>query len=240
MFKRTHHQAIEQVLRLMNAELLKAHRCYFGGGTAIALQYGEYRESVDIDFMVSDVPSYRAMRTLVRESGNVLVLFKDNTTLVSQLREVRADQYGIRTAIGLGQHMIKFEIVLEGRIEFDTPSDDDTVCGVTALSSVDLVASKLLANSDRWADEGVFNRDLIDLAMMEPAHDAFAKACTKAETAYGASIRQDLEKAIGKLLDKPDWLEKCMRTMNMNDTAPAVVVTAVLSLRNILKKINGT
>lgn len=38
MFKRTHHQAIEQVLRLMNADLLKAHQCYFGGGTVIALQ----------------------------------------------------------------------------------------------------------------------------------------------------------------------------------------------------------
>ncbi|MFM8338733.1 MAG: nucleotidyl transferase AbiEii/AbiGii toxin family protein, partial [Fluviibacter sp.] len=24
------------------------HHCYFGGGTAIALRYGEYRESVDI------------------------------------------------------------------------------------------------------------------------------------------------------------------------------------------------
>ena len=27
------------------------------------------------------------------------------------VREIRADQYGIRTAIGLGQHVIKFEIV---------------------------------------------------------------------------------------------------------------------------------
>lgn len=71
MFKRSHHQVIEQVLRLMNADLLKAHQCYFGGGTAIALRHGEYRESVDIDLMVSDLPSYRALRTLVRESGTV-------------------------------------------------------------------------------------------------------------------------------------------------------------------------
>lgn len=107
MFKRTHHQAIEQVLRLMNADLLKAHQCYFGGGTAIALRHGEYRELVDIDLMVSDLASYRALRTLVRESGSVLGLFNENTTLISQRREVRADQYGIRTAIGLGQHNIK-------------------------------------------------------------------------------------------------------------------------------------
>ena len=239
MFKRTHHQAIEQVLRLMNADLLKAHQCYFGGRTAIALRHGEYRESVDIDLMVSDLASYRALRTLVRESGSVLVLFNENTTLISQLREVRADQYGIRTAIGLGQHNIKFEIVLEGRIEFEMPKPTDEVCGVATLSVVDLLASKLLANSDRWADEGVFNRDLIDLAMMKPGFDVFAKALAKAETAYGQSIQQDLEKAIGKLLDKPDWLEKCMRAMGMSDTAPASLVTAILSLRGVLRKLNG-
>lgn len=159
--------------------------------------------------------------------------------MISQLREVRADQYGIRTAIGLGQHNIKFEIVLEGRIDFETPTATDEVCGVATLSVVDLLASKLLANSDRWADEGVFNRDLIDLAMMKPSFDVFAKALAKAETAYGQSIQQDLEKAIGKLLDKPDWLEKCMRAMGMSDTAPASVVTTVLSLRGSLKKING-
>ena len=239
MFKRTHHQAIEQVLRLMNADLLKVHQCYFGGGTAIALRHGEYRESVDIDLMVSDLASYRALRTLVRESGSVLGLFNENTTLISQLREVPADQYGIRTAIGLGQHNIKFEIVLEGRIEFEMPKPTDEVCGVATLSVVDLLASKLLANSDRWADEGVFNRDLIDLAMMKPGFDVFAKALVKAETAYGQSIQQDLDKAIGKLLDKPDWLEKCMRAMGMSDTAPASLVTAILSLRGVLRKLNG-
>ena len=31
-----------------------------------------------------------------------------------------------------------------------------------------MTASKLLANSDRWADDGVFSRDLIDLAMLQP------------------------------------------------------------------------
>ena len=236
MFKRTHHQVIEQVLCLMDADLLKAHRCYFGGGTAIALRHGEYRESVGIDFMVSDLPSYRALRTLVREGGTVLTLFKDNTILVSQLSDVRADQYGIRTTIGVGRHSIKFEIVLERRIEFDTPAAADEVCGVATLSVVDLTASKLLANSDRWADEGVFNRDVIDLAMIKPTTQFFTSACAKAETAYGTSIRQDLEKAIRKLVDKPDWLEKCMRAMNMNDIPPASLMSALLAIRTTLGK----
>ena len=53
MFERAHHQRIGQILSLLNADLLRAHHCYFGGGTAIALRYGEYRESVDMDFMIS-------------------------------------------------------------------------------------------------------------------------------------------------------------------------------------------
>lgn len=157
--------------------------------------------------------------------------------MISQLREVRADQYGIRTTIGVGQHAIKFEIVLEGRIKFEAPTLADEVCGVATLSVVDLAASKLLANSDRWADEGVFSRDAIDLAMMKPTREVFVKAFAKAESAYGASVRQDLEKAVGKLLDKPEWLEKCMRAMNMTDTPPASLVAALLALRNMLGKL---
>jgi hypothetical protein len=44
---------------------LSLRHCYFGGGTAMALRYGEYRESVDIDFLVSDLAGYREMRQLL-------------------------------------------------------------------------------------------------------------------------------------------------------------------------------
>ena len=48
MFERPHHQRIAQVLRALDGPLLRENNCLFGGGTAIALRYGEYRESVDI------------------------------------------------------------------------------------------------------------------------------------------------------------------------------------------------
>jgi hypothetical protein len=50
MFNRPHHQRIAKVLESLDADLLKQHNCLFAGGTAIALRYGEYRESVDMDF----------------------------------------------------------------------------------------------------------------------------------------------------------------------------------------------
>ena len=48
-FMREHHQKIAHVLNSLNHEKLSNAHCYFGGCTAIALKYGEYRESVDID-----------------------------------------------------------------------------------------------------------------------------------------------------------------------------------------------
>jgi len=41
------------VLQALDADALASHACLFGGGTAMALRYGEYRESFDIDFLVS-------------------------------------------------------------------------------------------------------------------------------------------------------------------------------------------
>lgn len=69
MFSRDHHNHIATVLESLNSELLRATGCYFGGGTAIALRFGEFRESVDIDFMVSSTSGYRELRELVRSSG---------------------------------------------------------------------------------------------------------------------------------------------------------------------------
>lgn len=48
-----HHRHIAVVLSALNADLLHDLGCCFGDGTAIALLYGEYREFVDIDFIIS-------------------------------------------------------------------------------------------------------------------------------------------------------------------------------------------
>jgi hypothetical protein len=54
MFERPHHQRIAHILAALDGSTLAQHACWFGGGTCIALRFGEYRESVDIDFLVSD------------------------------------------------------------------------------------------------------------------------------------------------------------------------------------------
>ena len=49
-YSKTHHQLIRTALENFNHDFLAQHRILFGGGTRIALELSEYRESIDIDF----------------------------------------------------------------------------------------------------------------------------------------------------------------------------------------------
>ena len=233
VFERPHHQRIAHVLYALNAPLLRQSNCLFGGGTAIALKYGEYRESVDIDFLVSDVSSYRALRQLLTGPLGIGALVREGATALTQTREFRADQYGIRTMLLVADQKIKFEIILEARIELATPGTKDEVCGVATLTPLDLATSKLLANSDRWADDGVFNRDVIDLAMMKPPLTLLRQAVAKAQGAYGQAILQDLDKALQRIQTRHDWLERCMQAMAIH-LPKAVIWQRLRALRRIL------
>jgi len=214
LFERVHHQRIAAVLQALDAELLEQRNCLFGGGTAIALCFGEYRESVDIDFLVSDVAGYRDLRQRLTGVEGLQALVRRGATLQAA-RELRADQYGIRTIVEVDGAPIKFEIVLEARMSLDAPTATDRLCGVATLTRSDMVASKLLANSDRWADDSVFSRDLIDLAMMQPKGKLREQATAKARLAYGDSIDADLAKAVDALLGRAGRLERCMSAMQI-------------------------
>ena len=217
MFDRPHHRRIAVVLQALDAALLVRNACYFGGGTAMALRFGEFRESVDIDFLVSDVAGYRNLRQLLTQAEGIKTILANSPTAqpIQQVRDVRADQYGIRTMLEVEGFQIKFEIVLEGRITLETPTASDQIAGVTTLTALDMATSKLLANSDRWADDSAFSRDLVDLAMMQPRAALLVQALEKATLAYGNSVERDLNKAIEALQTRAGRLERCMQMMQM-------------------------
>ena len=211
MFDRPHHQRIATLLTGMKAEVLKEHGCLFGGGTAIALSHGEYRQSIDIDFICDSVDGYRGLRSLVNQSG-LTWAFDAPVTFV---REPRVDQYGIRTAINVDGTPIKWEVVYEGRIQLDPPREADQICGTWRLTDTDLIATKLMANADRWADDAVMSRDMIDLAMLAPKGQLAHAGVKKAERAYGTSVADAFRKAKAALLDRPGRLRLCMSAMHM-------------------------
>lgn len=206
MFDRPHHRRIARLLESLDAGLLDEHGCLFGGGTAIALRFG------------------------LSGSAGIGVILKPGEHL-TQLREVRVDQYGIRTLLQMDGAPIKFEIVLEGRIELDAPGPDDRICGVATLTPTEMATRKLLANADRWRDDAVFSRDLIDLAMMKLPAAVMSLALAKATQVYGDSVVQCLLKAIDNLRTRPHRLDQYMRAMDMTTLSKAALWSRIRSLQ---------
>lgn len=225
LFRRAHHQRIARVLDALDADLLAEHSCWFGGGTAMALLNDEYRESVDLDFLVSDQVGYRSLRMLVRETG-MSALAPAGLEVV---REPRMDSYGIRMAVVVDGTPIKFEIIHEGRIDLDTPDPESQICGVRHLTVADQVASKLLANDDRWADPAVFSRDLIDLALTRPNRADFSRGMMKAVDAYGTSVTRSLGQAVDQLRNNPQRLDAILQALNIS-LPRASVFAAIVQL----------
>jgi hypothetical protein len=60
--------------------------------------------------------------------------------------------------IEVGGEPIKCEVVSEGRIDWE--GTRDPLLPVLRLSDGDLVAEKLLANVDRYLDDGALGRDV--------------------------------------------------------------------------------
>ncbi len=196
----------------LDSNLLLKHRCLFGGGTAIALTHGEHRESLNIDFVCSSVDGYREIRGLVNAGGIRSVM----TGSIALLREPKIDQYGIRCVLQVAGAPIKFEIIFEGRVQLADPLPEDKICGVWSLAMQDKVATKLMANSDRWADTSVMSRDIIDLAMLANAAGTLdSLGVAKALRAYGPSVLEDLKKARAHLLDQKGRLRACIKDLGI-------------------------
>lgn len=222
-FQREHHTAILNVLRAIDGDLLDKSKCYFGGGTAIVLNLGEYRESVDIDFLCADKDGYRELRTRIANKPNLDNILRRGAKL-NVLRDVRADQYGLRTLVESNGTKIQFEIVKESRI--DLSGSIDPRFGVPVLDQHLMYAEKLLANSDRYYAPEVLSRDIIDLSAMisrwGPVPDSAWKV---AKEAYGEKIRDDYDSAIDKIR-VPEHMETCALKMAIN----AEVVEEILKI----------
>ena len=111
-FRRPWHRLVGQVLESLNGELLARARCWFGGGTRVAMELGEFRESVAVDFLCADRVGYRVLRSTVTQS----LLGDMASRALDLMRDIRADMYGIRTFLRVDGQPVKFEIIFEGRI----------------------------------------------------------------------------------------------------------------------------
>jgi Nucleotidyl transferase AbiEii toxin, Type IV TA system len=225
MFSRPHHQRIFKILSALDVEFLLQSECYFGGGTAIVMLLGEYRESLDIDFLCSSGEGYRAIRNLVFDDG-LKKIFKEKITI---LGDVKSDQYGVRAVLEIDEARVKFEIIREGRIQLS--GNNYKGLPVQALSVVDLFSEKLLANADRFNDEAVLSRDLIDLAMLIISHEEIPlDAWAKVKKAYGESVVQAFHKGID-FLSRPKYFESCCEKIKLDHSIKDLILPTLAKER---------
>lgn len=212
-FTRPRHRLVWKALNALDAQFLADACCYFGGGTRVVLSLGEYRQSVDVDFLCADNVGYRALRNTITQSS-LGAIVKSPITLA---REVRADRYGIRTFVELDGEPVKFEIIAEGRIRLD--ADPAAELPVPSLDAASCFAEKFLANADRWADQSVLSRDIVDIAFMLKGWgaDAALAGLKRASDAYGDVVVRSLEHAIDKLENDPGYVRRCLRELGISD-----------------------
>ena len=220
-YRRARHRLVARLLAVLDAGFIATNHCYFGGGTRIALELDEFRESQDIDFLCADIAGYRALRAGISERslGPILGTARKLPAGITLLRDVRADQYGIRTLIGVDGEPVKFEIILEARIGLTSAQPDNLP--VQSLDRVSCFAEKWLANADRWNDASVASRDVIDLAFMLGAwgsSDAQAGA-ERAASAYGAAIKQSALSACAKIIEGLAYRKQCAGALLIEDAA---------------------
>ena len=118
-FRRKPHQSVVTVLNALSPDYFQARHCYFGGGTLLALEFGEYRESVDIDFLIANRKQIRALRADLHNDG-YKALFKSSDpgiTLIPEKPRVTRDK--VVFAAQPNETPIKMEILFEGRIALD-------------------------------------------------------------------------------------------------------------------------
>ncbi len=213
-FVRPGHQQVHAILARLDSAFLVLARCFFGGGTRIVLELGEYRESRDMDFLCSDRDGYRLLRENVFETSLGPILSSN----LSLAREVRADQYGIRTFIEYDGIKLKFEIVREARIEID----GENIAGipVACLTRRHCFAEKFLANADRGLDASTLSRDIVDLAFMIEGwsrQDADA-GMAMAKMAYGDSVLRSLAAVTRKIREDKIYRSRCVDGLAISET----------------------
>ncbi len=220
-FQIGHHQRIYRVLENLNHEFLSDCHAYFGGGTLLALDFGEYRTSNDIDFICAVGVDYRQLRNTIGNQSPQMLLQPDSGLEIDRFT---TDQYGIRMSIIVDGIPIKTEIIAEARFTLDEPRKPSW-SPVDCLSITDCFTSKLLANADRYPDPSVHARDLIDLAFLRNQQTIPALAIDKAEAAY--NVMTPLRSALIRFQVDADLRSRCYENLLINQSFQAQIIDGV-------------
>ena len=210
-FQRECHQVISDILERFNVDFFVCEGIGFGGGTRIALELDEYRESVGIDLICPSTASYRAVRQTVggHDLGALLRL------PVRLAREVRTTWDKVVTAIEHAGHVVKLEIICFA--DWHLATEHHPLLPVPVLNHTACFTTKLTAANDRG--RAAPYKDVVDLIVMQTHWGDIPEAAIReAERHYGPTVLAKAEAAIAHFLDLPDAdHRKTARALGMED-----------------------
>ncbi|MCI4004995.1 nucleotidyl transferase AbiEii/AbiGii toxin family protein [Dickeya dianthicola] len=223
-YKLTHHKIIRSVLENFNADFFIENSIFFGGGTRIALEINEYRESIDIDFLCPNKAAYRAVREQVTSASLGSLVKKE----FIYARDIGFDRYAVRTFIREQDTNIKLEIVSFDNYEL--VGDPRALFPVPCIDRETCFYTKLLANSDRCLQGQC--KDIFDILAMYDAWGAIPRdAFRKAEEHYGSSILSDLTRSLNDICNNDEKYYKFADAMLIQkDFASKLIKTTTQEL----------
>lgn len=112
---------------------------------------------------------------------------------------------------------VKFEIVVEGRIELEGAMDP--ALGVPRLGLAWAIGEKLLANADHGRAKEYRARDVIDLAFvsLDAEEMALLAGYELAERAYGKAVRRELDEVLKMLTLDAKYRNQCSEDLLIED-----------------------
>ena len=223
MFTRLHHQAIGEILTQFDADFLRQNHILFGGGTRIALELDEFRESVDIELFCIGRSAYRAARQAVTNTSLGPLLRPGHTVRLYREREIRADRDAIRTLLDGPHRPIKLEIINFANDQL-LPDMEQGLFPIPCVNQEGCFATKLTANADRYRNH---IKDILDLCMMRNKWGPIPQAAwNTACDEYGERV---IATALGEALQALSYhhqssLEHAVESLHMSeDTARSLI-----------------
>ncbi|WP_081485841.1 nucleotidyl transferase AbiEii/AbiGii toxin family protein [Thiothrix nivea] len=200
----------------------------FGGGTRIALELDEYRESVDIDSLCPNKDAYRAVREQVTNTSLGALVRQE----FEYVREIRADRYAVRTFLKLGNTLVKLGIVSCDEYRLVAGADPN-LFPLPYLSRESCFMTKLLANADRALAPPF--KDVFDLVAMTLAWGEIPPAAwQEAERQYGSVPRKALRTSLEDMLTRPALYLEWAADMKMKpDWAQRIVTEGAQRLHSV-------
>lgn len=213
VWTKKHHNNIWDIMKSIDIETINKSGLVFAGGTLCALRYGEYRESVDIDFFtnIENQKNFSLFQQNIINGNNGNILLQNQNSKYG-INIIRYERNFLQLLIKNNHKNNPNEDAKDVKVEFvcsEVPLVGKTLFkGVLSLSPIASIACKLIAYKIRGKELSSQKKDLIDLLILKHHESTlcFNNGMSIAQKFYGSgsSIEQTLYKEALQIVESPE------------------------------------